>query len=152
MTNIDFYDPDVRLSVAEYRCSKAYDSFESSPFPEFCEGRDHSDLIDGNLVVMQPHPMLGEHYVVYLADPNGFISTIKESWKEKRTKEEAIAWAESDEFWCNKERYVAESDMPMFLFTEKESGPFKECFDKFIAGYTQYLKRLSRDSDHGMSP
>lgn len=152
MTDFDFYDPDVRLSVAKYRCSKVYESFEASPFAGFCKNRDHSDLIDGNLVVMQADLALGKQYLVYLADPSGFVSSIKESWRQIRTKDEAIAWAMSDTFWVNKEKYVAESDVPMFLFANNADHTLKEDYDHFITGYRQYLKRLSRDNDHDMSP
>lgn len=151
MNSLDPYDPAVRLNIAKYRCSKAYASFEESPFAERFAKDEHSDLIDGNcLVVKRQLPLFGIHYVTFLADPLGNITSIKASFDHSESMQEAIAWAESDAFWANKEAYVAQCDLPLFVFPiDEESSPaMKERHLRFCEGYTAYCR--SRTQEHAI--
>ena len=156
MTLLDPYDPAVRLSIAKYRCSKAYPSFEESPFADRFAGFEHSDLIDGNcLVVKRELPLFGIHYITFLADPLGNITSIKASFDHSESLQEAIAWAESEEFWLNKEKYVAQSDSPLFVFpADEESSPaIKERHLRFSQGYAAFCKGRTHDHDsEGLAP
>lgn len=145
MSEIDYYDPAVRMDVAKFRCSKAYPSFAESPFADFCVNGEHSDLIDGNcLVIRRQIPMFGVHYITYLADPTGFISSIKKSFEYAGSMQEALAWTESEDFWCNKEQYVAESDVPLHIFPTTDDDPetLKSLHLKFQRAYAEYRKAV----------
>lgn len=139
-----------KLVLAKFRNTKFYDSFDESPFLEFVRQDEHSDLIDGNCIVMKRDiPMFGVSYISYFVDCMGHICPIKEGMKHDKSMEEAIAWLSSDDFFVNKERYIAECDSPIYVWgiehTSERHQRMADAFDVAFATYQAGQKKL----EHG---
>jgi hypothetical protein len=126
--------------LAKFRNTTCYDSFDQSPFLEFVRTDEHSDLIDGNCIVMKRNmPMFGISYVSYFVDCMGHIASIKEGYKHDKSMEEAIAWLGSEDFWANKERYIAECDSPIYVWgIEHTSERHQRMADEFEVAFATY--------------
>lgn len=146
MAKIKFNYREDREEIAKFRNGKFYDNYEESPFASFfSKDFEHSELIDGNCVVVKREiPMFGTRYVSYFVDSIGYVSSIKEGFSHGNSMEDATAWLKSNDFFVNKIKYLSECDLPMYVFYADE-GHENEGINAhamaFKEQYTQYLKK-----------
>jgi hypothetical protein len=145
-----FENSEEKYALAKFRNSKFYESFDESPFLELVKDSEHSDLIDGNCIVMKRGvPMFGICYISYFVDCMGHIASIKEGLKYDKSMEATTKWLSSDDFFVNKERYIAECDSPIYVWgIEHTSERNQRMAEDFAVAFATY-QAAQKKFEHG---